>query len=73
MFDVELFQKKVETIYTAKHDIQIAMGSICGMLNELLFLLPEQVYSADDGTVFINGFYVDEEGRLRYETEVERN
>lgn len=50
------------------HRVQENTETICNYLNEILETLPDFVLDADDDRVRIKGFYVDELGRLRYET-----
>lgn len=44
------------------------METICNYLNEIWEALPDFTFDADDDRIRIKGFYVDELGRLRYET-----
>ena len=50
------------------HRVQENTETICDYLNEVLETLPDFVLDADNDHIRIKGFYVDELGRLRYET-----
>lgn len=50
------------------HRMQENTETICNYLNEIFETLPDFVFDADNDYVRIKGFYVDELGRLRYET-----
>lgn len=55
---------------TAEHSHQMREGmeTICCYLNDIWENLPDFTLDADNDNVRIKGFYVDELGRLRYET-----
>ena len=55
---------------TAEHSHKMLEGmeTICTYLNDIWDNLPDFTFDADDDRVRIKGFYVDELGRLRYET-----
>lgn len=69
MFDTTEFYAQLDKIECAQRTINDAMEKICGMLNELMDSLPDCVFSADDDTTVLRGFYVDEDFRLRFETD----
>lgn len=55
---------------TAEHSHKMLEGmqTICDYLNHILEVVPDFIYNANDDTIRIKGFYVDELGRFRYET-----
>ena len=50
------------------HRLRENTETICDYLNEILETLPDFVLHADNDDIRLKGFYVDELGRLRYET-----
>lgn len=50
------------------HKMIEGMETICKYLNQLLDAMPDYIYNANDDRIRIQGFYVDEFGRFRYET-----
>ena len=55
---------------TAEHGRKLLEGmeTICEYLNRILEVVPDYIYNGNDDTIHLHGFYVDEWGRLRYET-----
>lgn len=50
------------------HKMLEGMETICSYLNDIWDNLPDFTFDADNDHIRIKGFYVDELGRLRYET-----
>ena len=51
-----------------QHNLDEHTQTICDYLNHILEVVPDFIYNANDDTIRIKGFYVDELGRFRYET-----
>jgi len=56
--------------HTREHSLKVMEGmeTICNYLNDIWEALPDFTFDADNDGIRIKGFYVDELGRLRYET-----
>jgi len=51
-----------------QHSLTEHTQTICDYLNHIIETLPDFVFDADNDNIRIKGFYVDEFGRIRYET-----